>query len=345
MHITLNSDIQKLPSVAQATAHVYAFVVRRRSATPEEICAGTGMDEAAALLAIQTLEERGLLRLSPDGRRLLGVAPDSARMPLLGPLLRDRMAIQERIDRIRGDLDALTPVYEANIDQQSTRQPHEEVANLTVVRSLIAEFSASAELEVLTSQPGGGRREELLAGAIEPAKDVLAHGARMRTLYQHTAQFDQATIAYVEQVTELGAEVRTTVAGCARMLVFDRRVAVLPLKDHPKGAVIVRDKNVIATLVDVFERIWSGAQPFPLKFSKRQAVSAASEVRGVIVGLLMAGESDKKIAQHVGLSLRTCQRHIADIMIDLGAQNRLHAGYLLGRGHVAGGGSATTCPP
>ncbi|MER7521060.1 hypothetical protein [Streptomyces sp. NPDC126499] len=37
------------------------------------------------------------------------------------------------------------------------------------------------------------------------------------------------------------------------------------------------------------------------------------------------------MARRMGLSLRSCQRHVSDLMRTLGARNRLHAGYLLAR--------------
>jgi hypothetical protein len=41
------------------------------------------------------------------------------------------------------------------------------------------------------------------------------------------------------------------------------------------------------------------------------------------------GYDDKVVAKRLGISLRTFQRHLADIMRRIGARNRLHAGYLL----------------
>ncbi|MET8682320.1 winged helix-turn-helix transcriptional regulator [Streptomyces sp. NPDC004647] len=39
--------------------------------------------------------------------------------------------------------------------------------------------------------------------------------------------------------------------------------------------------------------------------------------------------TDKQIAERLGMSLRSCQRHVATLMRELGARNRLHLGYLL----------------
>ncbi|MER5357172.1 LuxR C-terminal-related transcriptional regulator [Streptomyces sp. NPDC002785] len=285
------------------------------------------MDEEETAWVLAGLVDLRLLHPDADGGKLVAVAPDSAQLRLLGPLVREISVMQEQVDQIRASLGSLLPVYRD--EAGSAAGQIEVVRDLDVVLPLIEEFSVRAETEVLTSQPGGGRPVEQLEDALVFAQELLGRSVLMRTLYQHTAQFDQGTVAYVEHVSKLGGEVRTTADGFTRMLVFDRRVAVLALKGHPQGAVVVRNENVIDTLVDAFERTWNGARPFPLQYSKSQIVNISSEVKQAIMHLLVAGESDKKIAARVGLSLRTCQRHIADLMQEIGARNRMHAGYLL----------------
>ncbi|MFD5418680.1 helix-turn-helix transcriptional regulator [Streptomyces sp. NPDC127069] len=51
--------------------------------------------------------------------------------------------------------------------------------------------------------------------------------------------------------------------------------------------------------------------------------------KGTIVRLLSEGLEDKVIARRLGMSERTCQRHIAEIMRAVGAKSRFQAWYLL----------------
>ncbi|MET8138271.1 hypothetical protein ABZV24_41390 [Streptomyces sp. NPDC005251] len=57
----------------------------------------------------------------------------------------------------------------------------------------------------------------------------------------------------------------------------------------------------------------------------------SAEVKQDITRLLVSGLDDRAIARRLGMGLRSCQRHIAEIMEQLGARSRLHAGYLIGR--------------
>lgn len=52
----------------------------------------------------------------------------------------------------------------------------------------------------------------------------------------------------------------------------------------------------------------------------------ASDVTAAIAGLLAKGLKDEAVARRLGISLRTCRKHIAQLMDDLGAGSRFQAG-------------------
>lgn len=280
--------------------------------------------------AINRLVRIGLLQPhETDPTHFSPISPDIARARVLSPLQRQINTVQDSVSQLRGELDALTEAYEHSLHQRRSRYQTQTVPDLTQVRELISGFAAEAEEEVLTSQPGGARPEEVLAESLSRTDNLLRRGVRMHTLYQHTARFSPPTVAYVEHVTALGGEVRTTADGFARCLLFDRRVAVIGLPGSLDGASVVRDPSFLTFMVDSFQRCWNGATPLPTRNHRRDTLAAVTGVRKAIAALLISGQTDHKIAQRVGLSLRTCQRHIADIMGSLGAQNRLQLGYLL----------------
>ncbi|MFF9765291.1 LuxR C-terminal-related transcriptional regulator [Streptomyces sp. NPDC014636] len=209
------------------------------------------------------------------------------------------------------------------------REGVEAVPDLDDVRKRLTQLSENVRTEVLTSQPGGARPEEVLTEAMERTKAVLARGIRMRTLYQHTAQFSQATVAYVDHVTPLGAEIRTLGDAFSRTIVFDRDVAVVPLRGNPRGAALIRDPHVVDFVVATFERAWAAAVPFPAEHGRAQAIAASEDIKADVVRLLAAGHDDKAIARRMGMTIRTCQRHITEIMSRLGARSRVHLGCLI----------------
>ncbi|MFI1159282.1 hypothetical protein [Streptomyces sioyaensis] len=78
---------------------------------------------------------------------------------------------------------------------------------------MLTEPAASCTTEMLTSQPGGGRPTPVLEEAIVRDEEMLRRGVKIRTLYQHTARYNQPTVAYVGRVAQLGAEVRPSATG------------------------------------------------------------------------------------------------------------------------------------
>ncbi|WP_434739632.1 hypothetical protein [Micromonospora sp. SH-82] len=287
------------------------------------------LTEAEAEEAVRVLLEVGLLRPGdPGGGRLVPISPDLARSCVLSPLQREIDLAQDRVRLLGGELASLTGAYERSLDEGRSDRS-QVVPDRLHVRQLITGLAAETTDEVLASQPGGGRAEEVLTESLDRTDRLLRRGVRMLTLYQHTARFSPATSAFASHVSALGGEVRTSADGFARCLIFDRRVAVIGLSDSDDGAAVVRDPNTVAFMVDGFQRCWNGASPMSITNYRRDTSTAVRGVRRAIASLLITGEPDVRIAQRVGLSLRTCQRHIADLMGGLGARNRLQLGYIL----------------
>ena len=186
-----------------------------------------------------------------------------------------------------------------------------------------------AEREILTAQPDGPRPGAVLDEALESVRRQIAGGVAMRTLYQHTTRFDEATKNYVRMVTDHGVQVRTLAEFFDRLIVIDRSTAFISANDDRTVASMITEPSVVRFLSDVFERSWDRAEPFP--FVPIHAAQAAPEVVPAIRRLLVEGHSDKVIARRLGISERSLQAHVAAIKDGLGAKNRLHLGYLLGR--------------
>ncbi|MFE8937081.1 LuxR C-terminal-related transcriptional regulator [Streptomyces sp. NPDC000963] len=332
---------------------MYRFVSESPRCTVDTAAEALGLDRREAGEAVRDLRELGLLSTAGtggtggtagtcvvDGARDAGGAGaagaeplvphpvDFARVKVLNPLQRQVNRSQALVDELRSSLDQL--------ELRTPRSQHahcslEVVHELSDVRRLITGFADECCDEALSSQPGGARVEEVLADSMDRTTRLLGRGVRMRTLYQHTARFSPATLSYVDRVTPLGAQVRTLAGGFPRCIIFDRKIGILPLPDDAKGAVIVRDPQLVAFVAEAFDRVWTIASDLSHEERRSDRVAATSEIQHAIISLLTQGESDKRIAQVVGISLRNCQRHISHIMKSIGARNRLHAGYLLSK--------------
>ncbi|MEV7612362.1 helix-turn-helix transcriptional regulator [Streptomyces sp. NPDC089799] len=318
--------------LSPAALRLYAYAVERHAFAA---CEATRALGARAAAAITELAAAHLLQRAPDGGpdRWSAVPPRAAAARALAPLALRVRETHDEMDRLRERLEALVPAYEAGTAQRDRTGSGglEVVTDLGSVRALIAQLSAGCEAELLISQPGGGRPQEVLEDAIGRDESMLERGVRIRTIYQHTARYSRPTAAYVERVTALGAQVRTLGDGLPRMLVYDRSTGLMAVHDVPGAALVVREPSVVHFMAEVFERSWVAADPFATTVGPDQARSLSDELRRAIVRMLAEGLEDKVIARRLGMSERTCQRHIAEIMRAMGAKSRFQAGYAVAR--------------
>ncbi|MFD5419255.1 LuxR C-terminal-related transcriptional regulator [Streptomyces sp. NPDC127069] len=203
---------------------------------------------------------------------------------------------------------------------------------LDSISAAIEEALGSVRRDILTAQPDGARPSAVLKDALESVRRQISAGIAMRTLYQHTTRFDEATKEYVRAVTEHGAQVRTLEEFFDRLIIVDD-TAFISANEDRTTAISITEPTIVRFLRDTFDKAWDRAEPFP--FVPLHAAKAAAEVvpaiRESISRLLVEGYSDKVIARRMGISERSLQAHVAALKQELGAHNRLQLGYLLGR--------------
>jgi hypothetical protein len=158
----------------------------------------------------------------------------------------------------------------------------------------------------------------------------------MRTIYQHTARSDLPTRAYVRDVTAAGAEVRTADEVIDRLFIYDREIVFLPERtacpDQPPGAAVVREPTLVSFLCQVFDYLWDSATPFEPDTGR--APTTGDDVKQSILRLMAKGYKDEMVARRLGMSVRTCRRHIAEITEELEATSRFQAGFNVARSGI-----------
>ncbi|MGV9248910.1 helix-turn-helix transcriptional regulator [Streptomyces sp. NPDC003710] len=333
-------DNRRDPVVGLPALGAFEKGVLRRALTvgvfqAAEIASHLEIDEHQVIAAGATLIAWGLLRQVPGNSGLLVPAsPQAAAAELLRPLQDEVLQRQQTIDQVRSELSALESVFEEAAHALGRGRMTDSLASAGIVRSVLNEAADNCSQEVLTVQPGGGRSPDKLQDALSRDMAMLERGVQMRTLYQHTARGSLPTRLHVEQVSKAGALVRTTDELPDKIIIFDRALAVLPDRSTPDGdgALLVREPSMVAFLVRTFDTFWSSATPFTADRSGYQDVS--DELQRTIIRLLATGAKDEVVARRVGLAVRTCRRHIAEIMETLGADSRFQAGVLAERNNL-----------
>ncbi|MFD9407341.1 LuxR C-terminal-related transcriptional regulator [Streptomyces sp. NPDC059989] len=328
-----NIDIPDASSVPQAdtvTHRVYSYAVQRvcidMSACAEDLSLPLSQVESA----VRELAKLRLLQPTEGGLgQFVVVDPASASLQLLSPYDEELRARQHAVEQVRQQMHSLLPLYRASTSDGSRSSGIERIDDLDAVRGVLGRLADECQSEVITSQPGGARSPEVLEETARRDSVILKRGVRMRTLYQHTARFDQPTRDYVTKIISNGAEVRTTGSAFARAIVYDRTTAVITLPDNPKGAALIRNPDVTQFVVQSFEYAWATSEPFNPEFDRSEIRSISDSLNEAVLRMLVSGHDDKSIARQLGISPRTCQRRISEVMQRIGARTRLQAGYLI----------------
>jgi hypothetical protein len=207
----------------------------------------------------------------------------------------------------------------------------ERLTDLSLIRALIDELAFFARTEVLGAEPYDALSPENIQHARPLDLRCLRRGVRLRNLVREEALDDPPTVAYLRELTAAGAEIRVLGDLSELMLIYDRHTALVPIdpRNSSRGAVCARETGLVTNFVERFERLWESAQRFTDLISvDGKPRPSLPDVRRKVLASMCTAAKDETRARDVGVSLRTYRRHVADLMNELGAENRAHAALL-----------------
>jgi DNA-binding CsgD family transcriptional regulator len=309
--------------------NLYKVAVTNQPREATEIMAKIGMDHDRLGGAMRVLKDLRLIRPSPDPQRVWdAVSPECALADLLAEDEAELQRRQAELARVRCELLSLVPTYLEARRAMGAADTIELVDDVPTVRQLLAHWSCRVKKEVRIAHPGSGFSEVALARSMKLDLPVIKRGIRFRGLLQHAVRHHEPTRYYAQTVVSNGAEIRTVSMVPRRMIIFDNEIAFIPQEGGPEnGAALIRDAAVVDYLIALFDLLWAVGRPFPDDSADGED-QIRGDVRQIIVQLLSTGVKDEVIARRLGLSVRTCRRHIAALMEELGAESRFQAGFI-----------------
>ncbi|KQV19763.1 MULTISPECIES: helix-turn-helix domain-containing protein [unclassified Kitasatospora] len=262
-----------------------------------------------------------------DQKSLVAVDPAQLSASLSSTWQRQALDLLARAISLPNDLHDLAEEFHTPMQTGGTI---EYVRGKALINQRLQQAMGAGLEEGLAMQPGGPRPPEVLAASITRDLETLRSGAAMRTIYHASTRYHQPTRDYVATLAEAGWQFRTLDEPYTRLLVIDRRLAVIPVADDMSLAAFVSDQAVINYLAEeVFERNWSRALGFDGDRTVPQQV--VSRLRRTIIDLLLDGTNHRVIARRLGISERTLARHIAEMREDYNVDSLFQLGYVLAR--------------
>jgi DNA-binding NarL/FixJ family response regulator len=314
----------------RAAIELYDLIVQEGGISPGDsrLAEGTLQKDALELLA-----ELSLVQIDSQVGQWRALEPANVQARVVTPLSTEGARLLEESARWAKAFQALGQSWKKS-PQPDSSAPFTYLHGEAISPYLTA-LLRDAEEELLTAQPQAGRGGPSLAAAALRDIAALERGVSMRTLYQHSARRHAVTREYVAQMTPLGAEIRTLDEFFNRMIVVDRRVAVIPASEDMRIAVAVQEASVVTYLVDVFERAFARGLPFTSNAAS-DASGIASEQRAMTIRMLVEGHADAVSAKRLGVSARTYAGYVAELKRKYDVQTRFQLGYHLGRRGTTG---------
>ncbi|MEO5664278.1 MAG: LuxR family transcriptional regulator [Nocardioides sp.] len=314
-----------------AASELYEELVGSAGVPADDARIHDGGDVAGAFAL---LKEIGLVTFDKAERRWVPVDPSIVQSRVVSPLGQQGAELLAESAQWAKAFQGLSHAWRRS--PEALRGPFAELRG-EAIAPYITSVVADASEELLTAQPQTGRAIDQLPDAIEREVGALRRGVMMRTLYQHSARRQVATNKYVAAVTAEGAHVRTLDEFFDRLIVVDRRIAIVPGRSSSgeSVALAVREPSLVAYLVDIFDRSWERARPFTSRDTPLvRAIEA--EQRDMTIRMLIGGHSDPVAAKRLGVSPRTYAGYVSELKKEFEVDSRFQLGYEMGRRGVTG---------
>jgi len=270
--------------------------------------------------AVRELLDTGFAETDDATARLLPVAPVAAFERVLTGLQAEFLDQQRQLLEAYNYLDGLQQRF-------LETQPASEADALADIRptegafaAAVRELVAAAESEVLcwniTLQP------------VTEDVPAVMNDAHVRTVYDTTFLHREGGATVLRRARAAGEELRIADELASSMLIVDYAAVVLPLTAASAGALVIRSPLVVNAMREFFDMIWQRSVPW---IDRDSADEVLTPIQRQVVALMAIGHSDEEVAGHLGLSLRTVRRHVADVMDRLQAGTRFAAGIAAAR--------------
>ena len=319
-------------------AELYRALLRRPGVALPEVARVLGIPTDELDKPLGTLTDFGLVRHDRESDELTAVSPMLAEATVLGAEDLELDARRAAVEARRNAIRSLVPDWNEAFAQTVQDAVVDIVTDQAAIANVLMHFADRCQSEVLSVAPGRLPTTRIDGRTRLANVFSLRRGVPTRALYQHTALRDRATRSYLNELADNGAKIRLAPSVPGRSLVFDREVALLPIPTDEASRpalAVVRQPSVVAWVIATFEQLWAEASPLEEVMHHDRDETELDQTRAAIIRLMAEGEKDEAISRRLSISVRTCRRHIADYMIQVGATSRFQAGVIAARsGHT-----------
>ena len=310
--------------IGEDEERAYRMLLVRRSATAEEAAAVLEISVADADTLLQSAEAKGLASHSPERpRRYLPTPPELA----VDFLIQQQSAV---IAKARSAVPFFQSLTAETPTQSNELELVEVITNRVALGRMLEQQQREMQSEVFAFQ----RAPELYP---DGHQKVVPKHLRIRSISDSSYISLPGRLALLQRLVELGEEARFAHSLPMKMIVWDRRIALIPLSvDNQEGpALLVRGSSLLDALCALFDLMWERSAPVAFAASAQPANlkpnTRLSQAANDLIPLLAAGLNDKVIAHQGDLSKTTLNRRISELMQAFDARTRFQLGWRAAR--------------
>ncbi|MCL1799866.1 MAG: helix-turn-helix transcriptional regulator [Promicromonosporaceae bacterium] len=267
--------------------------------------------------------------------RALGIAMDAAvGVQVVSPAVATQILLEQQEAGLahlqalikRSQIAASKFVLEHQFDFKS--DSNERIFGRDLVFSRIAQLAQETVVRMDTFAPGGNYPTENIEASHRADSEMFKRNVKSRAIYVEACLTFPHVVAHLEWLIAHKAEVRITPELPVRMIISDRKTAILPLdiSNAMNGIVVVQDAGTVQALCALFDSKWQQSAEYGL--SAPRATEDLSERDLVVLRLLAEALTDKQLAKRIGVKERTAQSAVETVRRKLGARNRFELGAI-----------------
>lgn len=330
-----NGEISKRPldklGISGPEEQLYRWLLKHHDATVAEAGRALSLAPGKTQRLVDALEAKGLATHTPERpRRYVPASPD--------------IALRALITQRRKELQDAEVVLEELQKEKASgqRAEHEQVVELItnqkmedyLVQRLVQ--SAQHEMVALAKPPLRSTKLEVPFEEDRPDQEkLIKSGIRYRTVVDAEYMAMPGALTRIKNEIHSGEENRLFSELPFKLLMSDRKIALVPLSlQHTEGpSLLVKSPALLDALYLLFELIWEKSDPLRLFGDDIRSTSTdkkPAQLSGQmqeLVSLMAAGLNDKSIYMESGVSRRTHQTRVSELMQALNARTRFHAGW------------------
>lgn len=306
-------------------ARVYEALIPQTNSTVEALSGRVNLTTAKTARALADLARRGLVTRLP-GR--------PTRYTAVEPSLAGSVLISKREHELRQLQQHLNKLDEAFHTESSSLRPGEYLEVIEGAPKIWRTFvrvqrSARQRIRAFDKPPyfvvAGKHGDE--GPNFEERESLSAGSVGYRVVYDQESVATPGRLENIWEGINLGEQARVGASLPAKLVIRDDDLAIVSSTAdyHNEIAHLVHPSSLLDLLCGLFEAVWDRAIPLNRSESRNGPAPLGNRDRQLL-GLLASGATDAAIARTFGWSTRTVQRHVQQLMGQVGARTRFQIG-------------------